>query len=611
MRTPPPMNRRPKPPIAVRSVLLLLGWTVSAHAYDLGFAPGGPPALTSSAARELLAASGCGIAVIPVRLDVFLQPNGRSAADPLVSAVVEAGALPLLRLLPGPSHTAELADGTAARTREPAGLTQPVFAVGGAEPAGHDRINPDNLWAQFVYGLVERYDGDGLADAPGSPTVESLLLLDQPDAGGTPEVPLPDWPGAGLDRLSRLLAASHAAADYASEGVRIGLSLAAPETLDQILAQAGYQTAAQLDFVDYRADAQPGSDLACFAPRGLAGRAEAFAAVGQRRGLYGLRLYCSGAGVTPDAAPVIQRATVVKLQVVGAAEQLESVLQPAVGEPGATPGLLLDPRLTALDPAVPRPTDGWSAYLSAARLLGPQPRFSEAVTVGNTARCYRFQRDGDELLVAWAYDQDGDPDRRATFRLPGGAGTFYYRYGWDYVLTGEPRETLQVGEDGCEVTVGPEPEYFLAAAQPVRCERLPPPAPLPSSPWRVTSSSSDVALPAALAHDGDPASRWQAAGDELQPWWRLECLDGPVTTDSVRLRLGPSGRGAKLEVSDDGQVWRTVGQAKSTGWGWSDIRLGHRVSSRFWRVVFDAAIEPPAALYELRLGGNAPELGTP
>jgi hypothetical protein len=48
-----------------------------------------------------------------------------------------------------------------------------------------DKVGLEEL-AEFVVALAERYDGDGVNDAPGSPTVRFWELYNEPDAGPTP-----------------------------------------------------------------------------------------------------------------------------------------------------------------------------------------------------------------------------------------------------------------------------------------------------------------------------------------------------------------------------------------------------------------------------------------
>jgi hypothetical protein len=65
-------------------------------------------------------------------------------------------------------------------------------------------------YADYVYQTVERYDGDGYADAPGSPRVAAWQLWNEPNAWET-------WPGSPAE-YAALLQAGYAAAKAADGG---------------------------------------------------------------------------------------------------------------------------------------------------------------------------------------------------------------------------------------------------------------------------------------------------------------------------------------------------------------------------------------------------------
>jgi O-antigen ligase len=64
----------------------------------------------------------------------------------------------------------------------PAFIAHPAFQAGILED-GNSTGPPDDLadYANFVRALVERYDGDGVADAPGSPTVRHFQIWNEPN----------------------------------------------------------------------------------------------------------------------------------------------------------------------------------------------------------------------------------------------------------------------------------------------------------------------------------------------------------------------------------------------------------------------------------------------
>ncbi|RIK43883.1 MAG: hypothetical protein DCC55_04285 [Chloroflexi bacterium] len=63
-------------------------------------------------------------------------------------------------------------------------VSSPTWAATNA-PGLIDKVGFDRF-AQYIGALVERYDGDGIADAPGSPIVEYFEFYNEPDAGPRP-----------------------------------------------------------------------------------------------------------------------------------------------------------------------------------------------------------------------------------------------------------------------------------------------------------------------------------------------------------------------------------------------------------------------------------------
>lgn len=64
-------------------------------------------------------------------------------------------------------------------------VSSPSWAATNA-PGPIDLVGLDRF-AQYIGGLVERYDGDGINDAPGSPIVEYFEFYNEPDAGPRPD----------------------------------------------------------------------------------------------------------------------------------------------------------------------------------------------------------------------------------------------------------------------------------------------------------------------------------------------------------------------------------------------------------------------------------------
>jgi len=114
-----------------------------------------------------------------------------------------------------------------------------------------------------------------------------------------------------------------------------------------------------------------------------------------------------------------------------------------------------------------------------------------------------------------------------------------------------------------------------------------------------------------LANDGDAATSWLAAADDRSPWWQVD-LERLCVLSAVNLTFpSPGDYRFKIEVSDDGQTWRTAAdqtQAANTDQTRS-IRLPSGTRGQFVRVSFAAApAGATAGLSEFQITGR---LATP
>lgn len=80
-------------------------------------------------------------------------------------------------------------------------------------PEGPIDKAPYSKFAEFMAALVERYDGDGIDDAPGHPVVRNFELYNEPDGGNFPGVY--HWGNAG-DKYAAMLKAVYPAMKAAS-----------------------------------------------------------------------------------------------------------------------------------------------------------------------------------------------------------------------------------------------------------------------------------------------------------------------------------------------------------------------------------------------------------
>jgi len=566
-------------------------------AYRLGLCPTPVPGADPDAPRQWALEAGCTMPRLTIRADLWRLPGGRMQPDRALRTDVEAGAEPLVELTPGAPVLPSDESG-AVRRPLPAGLFEPVAAEGGDTVRPEGEINPANTWARFVADVVERYDGDGEADAPGSPVV--LWFTVAAPRGG-----LSRAESLTTGELARLAWVAAAAAGAAAAEVKVGFRPASPEELDAVLRDAANRTTASIGFVDFAVPVASASDSALFGHDGVASTALRYQAVLSDAGAYA-DLLCGSVGVPAALADGrLQRAAAAKSQLIGAVYDLATVQWAAVCDPSpGLVGLLGDVRLLRGDPRPPPARDGWYAFRTMATLMGDElaagrAGFHEELAVGDQARCYRFDLDGQELLVAWALDFAGDADRAAEVRLPLRREVRYGRYLWDYCLTGRADTTVTGGRDGLVTTLGIDPEYFLAGAErtasPVRRK----PAPEPPV-WSITASSETAASPALLAVDGDPTTAWESPAGGA--WWTAHWPAAPVTLSELVVTMSPRSGTVTVEASDDGVVWRAVAEPfVASGYAPHGVRLKRRVSSRWWRLVCSVGDEP-VRLHEVSFG---------
>jgi hypothetical protein len=114
-----------------------------------------------------------------------------------------------------------------------------------------------------------------------------------------------------------------------------------------------------------------------------------------------------------------------------------------------------------------------------------------------------------------------------------------------------------------------------------------------------------------LADDGDATTSWLATADDHSPWWQVD-LERLCVLSAVNLTFpSPGDYRFKIEVSDDGQTWRTA--ADQTRAADTDqtrlIRLPSGSRGQFVRVTFTAApAGATAGLSEFEITGR---LATP
>src|SRR4051812_29313547 len=160
--------------IALAAALLLLLPPLAARAeegregYRVGINGAYLPNLKQETIRKWVRETGATMPRVGMRMDLF-QKGMPDHPDAMVRDAAAAGGSALAMLF-NEHQDVTRPDGTRDQgCRPPEGLWEPVFDNGSDEAKGGAKINPRNEWAVFVSAMVERYDGDGVGDAAGSP----------------------------------------------------------------------------------------------------------------------------------------------------------------------------------------------------------------------------------------------------------------------------------------------------------------------------------------------------------------------------------------------------------------------------------------------------------
>jgi hypothetical protein len=267
-------------------------------------------------------------------------------------------------------------------------------------------------FAEFAGTLVERYDGDGWEDAPGSPTVDYWEFYNEPDAGDRlrAEYGASYWGHFGAE-YAQMLCAVYPVIKAANPRAQVVLGGLAydnfedqgggfvREFLDDVLAAGGGQCFDVMNF-HYYPVFQP-----VWAPygAGLSGKANYLYDRLRQYGLADKRMICTEAGWHSDyeSTPEIQARYVVKLFAQSLASHLDMMIWWTWIDPGGYYGAngLLTQGLQR-KPA-------FYAYQTAARLLGRAAfqRALSAAELGNPAlEGYLFTSSGAPLYVFWSND---------------------------------------------------------------------------------------------------------------------------------------------------------------------------------------------------------------
>lgn len=448
------------------------------YPYHIGINLGWVPNVDAEVIARWAFDAGADMPRVGARLDLA-QRWGVGHPDGTVLRFANAGRHPLLFLFNENVQHIRPDGSTDEGCKVPEGLWEAVFAKGDKPDGPGAEVNPGNPWARFVWEIVERYDGDGVADAPGSPRVECFSLWNEPDWLPWPTRPadprdkfLRGWYGHDVSDLARLIFVSWVAAKHANPSCKIGVQLCFPETLGFLLDDPRYPAAKYLDFVDFHAYAGPGSDTLIEAEGGLEGVYKAMAAEFDKRQLKRPEFLCTECGYPGDESlgtaysEAVQRAAAVKVHIAGARLGLVTVCWYGLFDPcWQNMGLVGDVSGLPRDGQGARFKQAFHAMRTLSQLMGEIAEgrlgYVSRIDCGDAGRGHEFQwEDGRRLFVVWAHDPDGNPNRRAVVSIPLPEGR-YARYEWDYSLTGKPAALITSDGKPQQITVGIDPVYLV------------------------------------------------------------------------------------------------------------------------------------------------------
>jgi hypothetical protein len=459
----PPMRVQPFAPVL--TLLLLASASAAregeAYGYRVGVNGTYLPNIRQETIRRWVRDTGAAMPRVGMRMDLF-QKGMPDHADAFVAdaAAVPGGAA--IAMLFNESQEITRPDGSKdSGCKPPAGLWEPVFDNGSDEAGPGAKVNPRNEWAVFVTAMAERYDGDGLTDANGSPVVTYFSVWNEPDWVAWPnrakedEKALRNWFGRSWSDLARLAFVSHRAARSANPKARVGMQLCFNETLGYLLDDAKHPLATNCDFIDFHAYGGKGSDDNCFRNDGIVPVYKQMRGEYEKRNLKLPLFLCTETGVGGGPAGSdtgrTQAAAALKANVVGASLGLVTVCWYALVDPSwENMGLVADASKLPADGSGAEIRDAMTAIRTASILLN-RAEVTQAIPAPEGAHAYQFKDAAlRDVFVAWADDQKG-PRARATVHLPIRSGT-WERLDWDYsktqsaagAIVAGPGETVRV-----------------------------------------------------------------------------------------------------------------------------------------------------------------------
>ena len=374
--------------------------------------------------RRWVKGTGAAMPRVGMRMDLFQKgmPDHPDAFVSDAAAVPGGGALAMLF---NESQDVTRPDGTKdSGCKPPQGLWEPVFDNGSDEPGPGAKVNPRNEWAVFVAAMGERYDGDGVDDARGSPGVMYFSVWNEPDWVAWPNRPKKDdrtlrnWFGRSTADLARLAFVSYRAAKFANPKAKVGVQLCFNETLGYLLDDAKHPLAKSCDFIDFHAYGGKTGDDNCFRNDGIVPVWRQMKGEYDKRKLPPPQFLCSETGVGGGPAGSekgrTQAAAVIKANVVGASLGLVTTCWYALVDPSwENMGLIADASKLPPDGEGAEFLDAYTAMAHVAKLLPPTTVFVREHRSQEDAHAYEFRdREGKAVWVCWLDDSSTNSQPR-------------------------------------------------------------------------------------------------------------------------------------------------------------------------------------------------------
>jgi hypothetical protein len=423
--------------------------------------------LKQEAIRRWVRETGATMPRVGMRMDLF-QKGMPDHPDAMVTDAAAGGSA--LAMLFNESQPVTRPDGTKDEgCKPPEGLWDPVFDNGSddAGPAGKARINPRNEWAVFVAAMAERYDGDGVADAPGSPKVTHFSVWNEPDWLPWPNRPkdandraMRNWFGRDFHDLARLAFVSHRAIKSVNPAAKVGMQLCFNQSLGLLLDDAKHPLAKNCDFIDFHAYGGKTGDDNCFRNDGILPVLKQMRGEYEKRKLPVPKFLCTESGVGGGDPGTekgqTQAAAVIKANVVGASAGLVTVCWYALVDPSwENMGLIADASILPPDGAGAAKRDAFTAMQTVAKLLPPSTSFVAEIPAGDAAHAYRFRdAKGRDLFVAWADDRNG-ASAKVAIELPLSTGAWQV-VAWD----GKEAKPVLARGERTRVEAGTMPQFL-------------------------------------------------------------------------------------------------------------------------------------------------------